>query len=87
MNKQNVMMNFVWLLNAADNSAFEIKELYSDFLRQQQEFQKIKNSLPVDTPQGNYMEQEIRRTLDSLEDTQKIIREVITILRLPEASE
>jgi hypothetical protein len=84
MNKQNAMMDFIWLLNAVDNSAFETKGLYIEFLRQQQEFQQIRRSVPANTPQSDYMEREIRRNLDNLENTQKIIQEVINILRLSE---
>ena len=83
MNKQNKMMDFVWLLNAADNNAFETKELYSEFLRQKEDFLQVRQSLPANTAQNDYMENEIRRNLESAEDLQKKIQEVIDILRLP----
>ena len=84
MNKQNEMMDFVWLLNAADNSAFETKGLYLEFLRQQDDFQQIKRDISANTPQSDYLEQEIRRNLENLEDLQARIQEVIGVLRSSE---
>jgi len=84
MNKQNEMMNFVWLLNAADNSAFETKGLCLEFLRHKLDFQKLRQSFPVNTERSNYLEQEIRRSLESFEDLQNSIQELIGVLRLHE---
>ncbi|MDR2712807.1 MAG: hypothetical protein LBB91_06815 [Clostridiales bacterium] len=81
MNKQNEMMDFVWLLNAADNSAFETKGLYLEFLRRKQDFQQVRQSFPLNTSQSDYLEQEIRRNLENLEDLQARIQEVIGALR------
>jgi len=84
MEKQNEMMDIVWLLNAADNSAFEAKGLYLEFLRRQEDFQQVKQSFSAHTPQHDYLEQEIRRNLENLENLQKTIQEVIGVLRLAE---
>jgi hypothetical protein len=84
MNKQNDMMNFVWLLNAADNSAFETKELWLEFLRQRQNFQDVRQSVLTNTPQGDYLEREIQQNLENLQSLQKTVGDVIEALRLHE---
>jgi len=83
MNKQNEMMNFVWLLNAADNSAFETRGLWLEFLRRQQDFQNIRQSVPANTPQGDYLEREIQLNLENLQNLHKTVGDVIEALRLP----
>jgi len=83
MNKQNEMMNYVWLLNAAENSAFETKGLYEEFLKQEQGFRNVNGSLTANTPQCDYLEKEIKRNLESLEDLQKKIVEIIGVLKSP----
>jgi len=84
MNTQNEMMDFIWLLNAADNSAFEAKGLYMEFLRRQEDFRQLRRSLPANTPLSEHLEQEIRRNLENLDDLQTRIQEVIGILRSSE---
>ena len=84
MNKQNEMMDFVWLLNAASASAFETKELYLEFLRREQDFLKLKMSIPSNSVQGDYLEQEIKKNLENFEDLQKRIQEVIVVLQSSE---
>ena len=84
MNQQNEMMDFVWLLNAADNSALETKGLYLEFLRHKQDFQQVRQSFPQNTSQSDYLEQEIRLNLENLEDLQARIQEVIGTLRSSE---
>ena len=83
MNKQNEMMNYVWLLNAAENSAYETKGLYEEFLKQEQGFKNVKNSLSANTPQNDYFEKELRRNLESLEDLQKKMEKIIAVLKTP----
>lgn len=79
--KQNEMMEFIWLLNAASNSAYETKELYLEFLKQQENFNKVAHGLEADTPQRDFLEKEIKLNLESLEDLQKRIQEAIDILQ------
>ena len=86
MKEQNEMMNFVWLLNAAASSAYETCLLYREFLEQSQGFQKVINSVPAGTPQSKYMEEELRKNLETLEDYQKIIQEVIDLIKTPKRS-
>ena len=81
MNKQNEMMNFIWLLNAAFNSAFETKELFLEFLKYQQDFRELRQRIPANTPQRDFLEKEIQQNLEHAEDLKKKIQEVIDILR------
>jgi hypothetical protein len=82
MDKQNELMDFAWLLNAAVNSALESRGLYLEFLQRRQDFWEIRHSLAADTPRGAYLEQEITRDLESFEGLQKNLQEVIDVLRL-----
>ena len=86
MNRQNEMMESVWLLNAIDNSAFETRELCAEFLRQGQGFKELRRSIPANSGQGDYLEQEIKRNLEGFEGLRKKIQEVIDILRSPEGA-
>ena len=81
MQKQNEMMDLVWLLNAAANSAFETKELYLEFLQRKQDFLEIRQNLSVNKPQHDYLEQEICQNMVSLKDFQEIVQEVIKVLQ------
>ena len=95
MNKQNGMMNFVWLLNAAANSAFEVNSLCREFLQSQKEFSEMRSSLSANTDasidanaaRSNYLEGEIRRSLESLNNLNKTVQEVIDVLSLPGAGD
>jgi len=82
MNIQNELMDMVWLLNAASNSAFETKELYVEFLRRRQDFLAIRQSIAEDKPRDDYLEQEINRNLEGLEVLRSCLREASGLLRL-----
>lgn len=85
MSKLPQMMDFIWLLNAADNNSIEVKELLLSFLRQQQDFKELRLSFPANTPQGEFLEQEIRKNLKSLEELAAIVQEIICVLKAPGA--
>jgi len=80
MKNKNTMMDFIWLLNAASNSAFETRELYGEFLRQKEDFINVRRNTEGDTSRGEYLRQELRRNLESLEDLRKIIEEAGDVL-------
>ena len=84
MDTQNEMMDYIWLLNSADNSSFELKELYAEFLRRKDDFGVMRQSIPGGTAQSDYLQQELRRYLKNLADLHKTAGEVIGILRLAE---
>jgi response regulator RpfG family c-di-GMP phosphodiesterase len=81
MQKQNEMMDFVWLLNAADNSAYETKGLYTEFLRRQNEFLENRRNVLGNESQNKYLEQELSRNLESYKELQIKINEVIKVLK------
>ena len=87
MKNQNEMMRYIWLLNAASNSAYETKELCKEFLRQKQEFQKINADVRDDMAQSAYVKQEIQKNIESLEELQSCIAGVLDTLRLTKAGE
>ena len=87
MKRQNEMMEFVWLLNEAANSSFEVKELCRDFIQRRGEFKDIRKDLPANSPQGDYLEGEISRNLESFKELGKLVCEVIEVLGSPETAE
>ena len=80
MNKKNEMMNYIWLLNAADNSAFEVKELYEEFKERQTDFIAALREFSISDEKRTYLQQEIYSNLDSLAGLQKTLQEVTHIL-------
>ena len=82
MDTQNEMMDYIWLLNAADNSSFELKELYAEFLRRKDDFGVMRQSIPRGTDQSDYVQQELRRYLENLAKLHETIGEAIGVLRL-----
>ena len=80
MQNKNTMMDFVWLLNAANNSAFETKSLYTQLLIRQSEFLEMKKNIQPDTPENNYLYNEFEKNLKSLEDMKKTLQEVIEVI-------
>jgi len=80
------MMDFVWRLNAACNSAFEVKALCRDFLQRKRELQELRRSfsenMDTNAARSDYLEGEIRRTLESLNDLGKTVQELIDVLNL-----
>jgi len=78
MEKQNKMMDWVWLLNAAANSTHEAKELYLEFSRHKQEFLEVRQNLSPE--QCDYFEQEMYRNMEIIEGFKRILQEVIQIL-------
>lgn len=75
------MMELTWLLNAAASSAFETKGLYLEFLRRQEDFKEIRQSLSGGGPQHDYWEEEICHNLENIESLRESIQEVIKVLK------
>ena len=68
-------------LNAADNSAFETKGLYTEFLSQKDDFKKTSLCLEANKPKYDFFAREILRNLESMEELRTTIDEAIGVLR------
>ncbi|MCL1975279.1 MAG: hypothetical protein FWG61_03850 [Firmicutes bacterium] len=82
MDKQNKMMDFIWLLNAVDNSTCELKDLCVQFLKRRQEFYELSQDEFFGTERRKYMDQELQRYLKNLSDLHITVEEVTNLLRI-----
>jgi len=74
------MMEFVWLLNAAISSTVETSGLLSEFLSHRKRFYTLLDSTPNDSPQGRYLEAEVRRSIHGLTSIRDKIEGVVGVL-------
>lgn len=81
MINHNQVMDFVWLLNAADNSSLEVKDLYSRFLSNRDMFHKLKEETDNNPDCREYLGKEIRRSLKSINELKELLDEAFEVLQ------
>ncbi|MCL2565509.1 MAG: hypothetical protein FWE24_06850 [Defluviitaleaceae bacterium] len=81
MKNQNDMMGFVWLLNTVGTSMAPLQGLCAEFLNKQDEFNKLKQEIGKNEAMSQYMEKEIKLSIDCLIDLNEKLTEVINVLQ------
>jgi len=78
---QNDMMDFVWLLNTINTNAAVLQGLCAEFLKREKEFYEIRREVQKNAAQGQYIEKEVKLSMENLTDLNEKTAEIIDILQ------